>query len=85
MVSDEFTPITFEEVEETKHKPFTDHFPKYDKGLIRVLPNGYIQHPAFATNRPEALFCLKPKPDDVWLHTFPRSGTFNTFFFLVQI
>ena len=77
MFSDEFTPITFEVIEETQQKSFTDHFPKYDKGLIKVQPSGYIQHPAFAKYRSEALYCLKPRPDDVWLRTFPRSGIRN--------
>ena len=75
-VSNEFAPIKFELIEETLQKPFTYYFPKYNNGLIKILPDGYVQNPSFAANRTATLYCLKPRPDDVWLRTFPRSGKF---------
>ena len=66
--------VKFETIPETLEKPFTDHFPSYDKGLVRTIPGGYVQHPVYAVKGAEALFNLKVRPDDIWLRTFPRSG-----------
>ena len=66
--------VKFETIPETLQKPFTDHFPAYDKGLVRSIPGGYVQHPIFAKKGAEDLFNLRVRKDDVWLRTFPRSG-----------
>ena len=69
--------VKFEKIPETLQKPFTDHFPAYDKGLIRTIPNGFVTHPVYAEKGAEPLFNLTVRPDDVWLRTFPRSGKNN--------
>jgi len=66
--------VKFETIPETLQKPFTDHFPAYDKGLVRTIPGGYVQHPIYAEKGAEVLFNLTVRPEDVWLRTFPRSG-----------
>ena len=37
--------IEFQLLPETLEKPFTDHFPGYDEGLIKSIPGNYIYSP----------------------------------------
>jgi hypothetical protein len=71
--------VTFEPIPETLVSPYTDHFPGLDgDGLVRSVPGGFVYHPEHGRNA-ERIFRIKPRPDDVWLRTSPRSGK-NTFF-----
>jgi len=66
--------IEFEVLPGSLDAPFTDHFPRYGEGLIRTIPGGYVYHPEYSRHA-EKYYALQPKKDDVWIRTFPRSGT----------
>jgi len=72
MDSPKFT-VDFHLLPETLEKPFTDHFPGHDEGLIRSSPGNFIYSPEYGRNA-EKLYHFQPRKDDVWLRTFPRSG-----------
>ena len=66
--------IKFETIPESLQKPFSLHFPSYNNGLVKAVPGGYVSHPNYALNGAERIFNIKLRSDDIWLHTFPRSG-----------
>lgn len=67
--------ISFELIPETKQEPFTKHFPNYD-GLVRGNPGDFVLTPIYAQNANE-LHNFKPRPDDVWIVTFPKCGNLS--------
>ena len=65
--------IQFELLPGSLERPFIDHFPRYMEGLVRTNPGGYVYHPEYSRHA-EKYYSLKPRKDDVWIRTFPRSG-----------
>jgi hypothetical protein len=65
--------IQFEILPGSLERPFIDHFPRYMEGLVRTIPGGYVYHPEYSRHA-EKYYSLKPRKDDVWIRTFPRSG-----------
>lgn len=63
----------FELLPETLGGQFRKDFPPYIDGLVQTVPNGYITTPVFAKNAQE-FYNLKPRSDDVYVLTFPKSG-----------
>jgi len=53
---------------------FQNHFPSYNNGLSVCQPGGFISTPEYALNA-KKLSTFKPRPSDVWIMTFPKSGT----------
>lgn len=46
----------------------------FSKGLVQGEPGGFVFHPHYARNA-DKIYNMKIRPDDVWIRTFPRSGT----------
>ena len=65
--------VKFESIPETLESSYKEHFPVFDKGLVRGEPGGFIFHPHYASNA-EKIYNMKVRSDDVWIRTFPRSG-----------
>ncbi len=65
--------IQFQLLPETMGGQFRKDFPPYIDGLVRTIPHGYITTPVYAKNA-EDFYNLKPRPDDVYVLTFPKSG-----------
>jgi len=58
-------------------KPFTDLFPTYgDEGWVKVKPSGFVL-PASCGEGIQKVYDMKPRPDDAWIITFPKSGNLN--------
>nr|CAH0104486.1 unnamed protein product [Daphnia galeata] len=66
--------VKFESIPETLESSYKEHFPVFDKGLVRGEPGGFIFHPHYASHA-EKIYNMKVRSDDVWIRTFPRSGT----------
>lgn len=71
--------IQFELIPETigAECKFQEHFPMFVDGFVRSTPNGYVTWPAYAKSAAE-FYNLKPRPDDVYVMTFPKSGIIIT-------
>ena len=70
--------VKFESIPETLESSYKEHFPVFDKGLVRGEPGGFIFHPHYA-NHAEKIYNMKVRSDDVWIRTFPRSGNIQFF------
>lgn len=67
--------VKFEPIPKTLVSPFTELFPGYTgQGLVRGEPGGFVFSYEYGQNA-QKIFELKPRKDDVWLMSFPRSGT----------
>lgn len=66
-------PIKFSVIEKTLEKSFQDHFPFYKRGLSKGEPGGFVLTKEYGENA-EVLRNFKPRPDDVWVVTFPKCG-----------
>merc|ERR1712071_348807 len=64
----------FSNIPETLSPTFQKHFPTYVGGLFVSTPHNFVSTPAYA-NAAEKLYHFEPKKDDVWIMTFPKSGT----------
>lgn len=53
---------------------FRQDFPSYTDGLVEASPGGYITTTQVFAENAENIFNLKPRPDDVFVLTFPKSG-----------
>jgi hypothetical protein len=66
--------VKFSVIPETQQSPYKELFPAFDgKGLVRAEPGGFVYHQNFAENC-HKIYNVKVRSDDVWIHTFPRSG-----------
>lgn len=66
-------PFTFEPIPKTLTDDFQQLFTGYDGGLVRSKPGGLVATPAYAAHA-ESVYRMKPRSDDIWLVTFPKSG-----------
>ena len=66
--------VKFNAIPKTKLKSFTKLFPSYQDGLVKSEPGGFVIPPYYCENA-ERIYRIKPREDDVWLLTFPKSGT----------
>ncbi|KAI9553518.1 hypothetical protein GHT06_021436 [Daphnia sinensis] len=64
----------FEIMPETLGGQFRKDFPPYLDGLVRSVPHRYVTTPEFAKNA-EDIYNLAPRPDDIYVSTFPKCGT----------
>ncbi|XP_046656673.1 sulfotransferase 1E1-like [Daphnia pulicaria] len=64
----------FELMPETLGSQFRNDFPPYIDGLVKSFPNQYVTTPEFA-KKAEDVYNLNPRPDDVYISTFPKCGT----------
>ena len=69
--------VKFSVIPETLESPFKEDFPAYGTGLVRGEPGGFVFHPHYAKNA-EKIYRMNVRSDDVWIRTFPRSGTLFT-------
>lgn len=65
--------VTFKVIEKTLEPEFQNMFPGYTQGLYIGEPGGFVMTPGYAENM-EKIYKLEPRPDDVWLVTFPKCG-----------
>lgn len=65
--------VKFEVVPETLGGQFRKDFPFYIDGMVKTIPGNYLTFPEFP-KRAEEIHNLKPRSDDVYVLTFPKSG-----------
>ena len=65
--------IKFNLIPKTLTEPFTKDFPGYYEGLVRANPGGITLTPDYARDALD-IYNFKPRPDDVWTLSFPKSG-----------
>ena len=53
---------------------FRQDFPSYTDGLVEASPGGYITTTQVFAENAENIYNLKPREDDVFVLTFPKSG-----------
>lgn len=58
----------------SKDGQFRQDFPSYTDGLVEASPGGYITTTQVFAENAENIYNLKPRPDDVFVLTFPKSG-----------
>lgn len=63
----------FELMPETLGGQFRKDFPPYLDGLVKSLPHRYVTTPEYAKNA-EDIYNLAPRPDDIYVSTFPKCG-----------
>lgn len=68
-------PVKFSVIEKTLEKSFQEHFPFYNKGLVKDEYGGFVLTHEYGENA-EILRNFKPRADDVWIVTFPKCGKF---------
>ncbi|XP_057378326.2 sulfotransferase 1A3-like [Daphnia carinata] len=64
----------FDLMPETLGGQFRKDFPPYIDGLVRSVPHRYVTTPEYAKNA-EDIYNLAPRPDDIYVSTFPKCGT----------
>lgn len=52
---------------------FRKDFPSYIEGAVESSPGGYVTSPVYAEHA-EDILNFKPRPDDVFLLSFPKTG-----------
>nr|CAH0101805.1 unnamed protein product [Daphnia galeata] len=63
-------PFTFNVIPETLQSPFKELFPSYPESE----PGNFVYHPLYSQNADE-FYNFTIMKDDVWIRTFPKSGT----------
>jgi len=66
--------VKFSTVPGTRSIEFQKHFPTYLEGLTTSSPHNFVSVPDYAYNA-EKLYNFEPRKEDVWIMTFPKSGT----------
>ncbi|KAI9552926.1 hypothetical protein GHT06_020810 [Daphnia sinensis] len=66
--------INFIPVPGTNDGQFQKDFPAYTDGLVYSNPGRYVVMPEYP-KKAEIVYNLKPRPDDVYVLTFPKCGT----------
>lgn len=69
--------VKFTLLPDTKDAQFQKDFPCYVDGLVFSSPGRYVTMPEYP-KKAECVYNLKPRPDDVYVLTFPKCG--NTCF-----
>ena len=69
--------IKFNVLPETLEFPFQEQFLSYTNGLVRGEPFGYIMPGTYTTEIAKEIYEMEIRTDDVWIITFPRSGTYK--------
>ncbi|XP_057376850.1 sulfotransferase 1C3-like [Daphnia carinata] len=67
-------PVKFSVIPETTQSPFKELFPAYTEGLVQGEPGKFVYHPLYGANA-DKFYNFPIRKDDVWIRTFPRSGT----------
>lgn len=65
--------VEFELIPETTTESFRRLFTAYSRGLYRSVPGNVVLPPLMAAEA-EKYFRVKPRTDDVWLLSYPKSG-----------
>ena len=68
--------IKFELIADTLGDQFQKDFPAHVEGLIRSNPGNYIFISNNSAKNAEKFYEMKPRKDDVYVITFPKSGKF---------
>nr|CAH0100697.1 unnamed protein product [Daphnia galeata] len=66
--------VEFKSMPESLEESFLKDFPSYDEGLVRGEPGGFVLTPHYGENA-EELYNFHIRPDDIWVLSFPKSGT----------
>lgn len=67
--------VKFDLMPETLGGQFRKDFPPYIDGLVKSLPGNYITTPEYS-KKAEDIYNFTPRPDDVYITTFPKCGKF---------
>ncbi len=65
--------VNFQPIPKTQLESFKKVFTAYKDGLVRSDPGGFVMVPRYGANA-ERIYQIKPRRDDVWLLTFPKTG-----------
>jgi len=71
---DEFK-VKFVPIPETQTESYTKVFTSYKDGLVKAVPGGMVAYPRFGENA-ENVYKIKPRKDDAWLLSFPKTGKY---------
>lgn len=66
--------VGFSAMPETLTEKFRNDFPSYIDGMVKTVPGNYVLFPEYP-KKAEDVYNLKPRPDDVYVLTFPKSGS----------
>lgn len=66
----------FKEMPKSQTESFKELFTGFSDGLVVSEPGGFVMTPQYGRNA-EKIYRMKPRPDDVWLLTFPKCGKHN--------
>ena len=66
--------VEFKLIPKSLDKEFQDLFPTFSDGLIRGEPGGFVMPASFSAGA-DKIRQIRPRKNDVWIVTFPKSGT----------
>lgn len=75
--------VKFSLLPNTLDAQFQKDFPSYTDGLVRSSPGRYVTLPEYP-KKAEAVYNLKPRPDDVYILTFPKCGSTCFLLYLID-